>query len=177
MALRASDLLSGERVVMSKRARLLAEETVGGRLYLTGFRLVFRARGTHLGILLPTIKDLRQVPAGRRQQLDILTEGQQFTFVMRGVLRLIAETVLRVDTDADRTKRLADIAMAQLPTICGDPAIARRIEASSDSAFTTLTYHDAADAITQAVPSAPHTPTNTAAALNLAELLRDERCV
>lgn len=132
MALREADLLSGERVMLSKRAKLItgidttgyggpdseppAGETgtvaldggqaVAGRLYLTNLRLVFRARGGHpdgrVGVQLPTVKDIRYAPAGRRSQLDVVTGPRRFTFLVRGgVLRLVAAIVLRVDVHAE----------------------------------------------------------------------------
>lgn len=184
-----SDLLPGERVVLRRNARMLpgtaearaaqaedgqaedgqAEDgqEVGGRLYLTSYRLVFRARTAHapyrtVSVFLPTVKDIRHTPAGRKWRVEFRTGTDGFTFVVRGVLRLIAETVLRVDADAIHVKHLAELALADLPTACGDPTVLQRLHGET-SAPPRLTLRDA-----QLIESA--------GATNLAELLRDGRC-
>ncbi len=173
MALNGSHLLPGERVVTSRRATALVRPGGGapdpagddgtpaaGRLYLTNLRLVFLPRSARrlpgrLGILLPTVRDLRHTPAGRRWRLDVVTGTQQFSFVVRGVLRLIAETVLRVDVSPAQLAHLAGLARRDLPRTCG----AAPLPGTAAETATT--------------PAAPLL--DTASALNLAELLRDAR--
>ncbi|MDI5961363.1 GRAM domain-containing protein [Streptomyces sp. SL54] len=172
--LTGAGLLPGERVVLGRNARMLpgtdeaeAGEVVAGRLYLTDYRLVFRARTAHVpyrtvSVLLPTVKDIRRTAAGRKWRVDFVTGTQCFTFVVRGVLRLIAETVLRVDADPAQVKRLAGLALADVTAACGDPTVLHRIHAETP-APSGLTPGDA------------HL-IESAGATNLAELLRDERC-
>lgn len=118
MGLRDEDLLPGESVVLSKSANAMIRvsefglsrfafdrimvatglgdvEAIGGKLYVTDCRVVFkshavnRARGA-FSIFLPTVRDLRDTSAGIKRQLELASATQRFTFVIWGVPKVIA---------------------------------------------------------------------------------------
>jgi hypothetical protein len=175
MGLNGADLLPDEKVMTSRRARAVTAddgEATGGRLYLTNYRLVFRPRGARrtpggTAVLLPTVKDLRHTPDGRRERLEVVTGTQRLTFTVRGALRLIAAIVLRVDVDAERLRQIAGAALSGLPAACADPEVARRV-AEAHPGLATLPSPQAAIALSGTLPTTPAT-------LNLAEFLTDER--
>lgn len=114
---------------------LAGVEGIGGRLYLTNYRLVFkshavnRVRGT-FSIFLPTIRDARNTSSGLKRQLEIGTGTQRFTFVVWGVPALIAA----IDDARGALSRAAVAALADLAVEHGDRLgdgleTARRIEA------------------------------------------------
>src|SRR5258708_11739103 len=70
-------------------------EAVGGQLYLTNLRLVFRVhRANRLrgGFTIPlsSITQVRDTSSGLRRQIEIVTPVERFTFVVWGVAKLIA---------------------------------------------------------------------------------------
>lgn len=112
MALSGSELLPGEQVLVSKNASavvgivqagpgsmgsvgMTGTEAVGGQLYLTNLRLVFRVhRANRLrgGFTIPlsSITQVRDTSSGLRRQIEIVTPVERFTFVVWGVAKLIA---------------------------------------------------------------------------------------
>ncbi|WP_055695651.1 hypothetical protein [Streptomyces prasinopilosus] len=70
------------------------KEAIGGRLHLTNLRLVFRShavnrvRGT-FSVFLPCVEEVRNTSSGITRRVTVSTAGQDFTFVVWGVPRLI----------------------------------------------------------------------------------------
>jgi hypothetical protein len=107
-----SELLPGEHVLVSKHANavvgivqagpglrgsagMTGTEAVGGQLYLTDLRLIFRAHRVNrlrggFTISLSSITQVRDTSSGLRRQVEIVTPLERFTFVVWGVATLIA---------------------------------------------------------------------------------------
>ncbi|MGW0969639.1 hypothetical protein [Streptomyces sp. NPDC002516] len=138
--LNSEDLLPGEGIILRKNANAVIDvraaglsrfafddlmwlvgmrnkEAIGGRLYLTNYRLVFtshrfnRVRGT-FSIFLPCIEELRNSSMAATRQITVSTGTQDFTFVVWGVPRLI-ETVEACRAEFDTTY-VADLAATAL---------------------------------------------------------------
>ena len=112
MPLSESELLPGEHVLVSKNANAVVEivqagpgsmssvditgtEAVGGQLYLTDLRLIFRAHRVNrlrggFTIPLSTITQVRDTSSGLRRQIEIVTPLERFTFIVWGAAQLIA---------------------------------------------------------------------------------------
>ncbi|MFH8391464.1 hypothetical protein [Streptomyces sp. NPDC018036] len=140
--LNSEDLLPGEGIILRKNANAVIDvraaglsrfafddlmwlvgmrnkEAIGGRLYLTNYRLVFkshrfnRVRGT-FSIFLPCIEEVRNSSMAATRQVTVSTGTQDFTFVVWGVPQLI-ETVdaCRAEFDATYVADLAATAVAE----------------------------------------------------------------
>jgi hypothetical protein len=113
VSLSESELLPGEHVLVSKNANavvgivqagpgsmgsvgMTGTDAVGGQLYLTDLRLIFRAHHVNrlrggFTIPLSTITHVRDTSSGLRRQIEITTPLERFTFVVWGVAKLIAQ--------------------------------------------------------------------------------------
>ncbi|MEU9135237.1 hypothetical protein AB0D33_04550 [Streptomyces sp. NPDC048404] len=140
--LNSADLLPGEGIILRKNANAVIDvrqaglsrfafddlmwlvgmrnkEAIGGRLYLTNYRLVFtshrfnRVRGT-FSVFLPCIEEVRDSSIAATRQLTVHTGTQDFTFVVWGIPRLI-ETVdqCRAEFDDAYVADLAELALAE----------------------------------------------------------------
>jgi hypothetical protein len=148
MRLDAADLLPGELVVVSKNANALVRvsdvglkrlpydqgmkllgldgmEALGGKLYLSNFRLLFashafnRATG-RLSIFLPSVVAVNNTSRGLSKKLEVRTALQSFEFVVWGVPALI-ESIdkQRQALSHDEASRLLD-QVAHAPATVGD---------------------------------------------------------
>jgi hypothetical protein len=199
MALRAEELLPTEAVLLTKNANavirldefglsrfafdglmgvvgMYGKEAIGGRLYLTNYRLLFkshaanRARGA-FSVFLPTVRELRDTSSGIKRQIGVATATQGFTFVVWGVPALIAAIKgAKAGLDSPAVKRLADLAVAHRARLGDGLQIAQGLEAAN-AALTVLTHRDAAAQLEQAIRQGLG-PVSLTAALNLSELLR-----
>ncbi|MEU9099577.1 hypothetical protein [Streptomyces sp. NPDC048361] len=142
MALRVDDLLPGEVVQLTKKANAVVNvseagltrfsrdqlmwmvgmqgsEAIGGKLYVTNYRLVFcshfanRATG-RFSLFLPVISAVRDSSWGVRRQIEVSTRTHQFSFIAWGIPRLTATIEgLRQDWSPDRVTWLAETATAE----------------------------------------------------------------
>jgi|SRR6185312_311999 len=139
MGLREEDLLPGETVLLGKSANAMIRvselglsrfafdrvmvgagfgdvEAIGGKLYVTDCRVVFKSHAANrvrgaFSIFLPTVRDLRDTSAGLKRQLELGTATQRFTFVIWGVPKVIAAIEgARGRLDAAAVSRLAESA-------------------------------------------------------------------
>ncbi|MFF3448570.1 hypothetical protein ACFYXJ_15735 [Streptomyces sp. NPDC002667] len=140
--LNSEDLLPGEGIILRKNANAVIDvraaglsrfafddlmwlvgmrnkEAIGGRLYLTNYRLVFkshrfnRVRGT-FSIFLPCIEELRNSSMAATRQVTVSTGTQDFTFVVWGVPQLIESVdACRAEFDATYVADLAATALAE----------------------------------------------------------------
>ena len=119
MNVEARDLLSDERVVLSKRANSVVryteqglqrvaalhtvlqafgwggKEAIGGKLHLTSYRLLFKSHKINrltgsFSIFLPTIRGVRNSSRGLVRRVTVTVAGQEHEFVVWGVPRLVA---------------------------------------------------------------------------------------
>jgi hypothetical protein len=132
MALDSSDLLPGEAVVLRKNANavialadygltpfsggigkameligMAGAEAIGGRLYLTNYRLLFMAHGLNRvrgasSLYLPHIQEIRNSSSGLIRRVTIVTTTHQAVFVVWGVAALI-NAVNRARAELDPT--------------------------------------------------------------------------
>ncbi|MEU7425721.1 hypothetical protein [Streptomyces sp. NPDC040750] len=101
------------------------KEAIGGRMYLTNYRLVFkshrfnRVRGT-FSVFLPTIEEVRDASFAVTRQVTVSTAMQDFTFVVWGIPQLI-DTIdeCRAEFDGAYTAELARLVLAE-PWKIGD---------------------------------------------------------
>ncbi|MFE4695840.1 hypothetical protein ACFRIC_02000 [Streptomyces sp. NPDC056738] len=136
------DLLPGEGIILRKNANAVIDvrqaglsrfafddlmwlvgmrnkEAIGGRLYLTNYRMVFtshrfnRVRGS-FSIFLPCVEEVRDSSFAATRQITVHTGTQDFTFVVWGIPRLL-ETVdeCRAEFDASYVADLAAMALAE----------------------------------------------------------------
>jgi hypothetical protein len=146
--LRTEDLLPGEGIILRKNANAVIDvseaglsrfafddllwlvgmrgkEAIGGRLYLTNYRIVFKAhrfnrlRGSY-SIFLPSIEEVRDASVAVTRQATVFTAMQHFTFVVWGIPQLI-ETIdrCRAEFDDSYTAELAELVLAE-PWKSGD---------------------------------------------------------
>lgn len=142
------DLLPGEGIILRKNANAVIDvreaglsrfafddlmwlvgmrgkEAIGGRIYLTNYRLVFKAhrfnrvRGT-FSVFLPTIEEVRDASFAVTRQVTVSTAMQDFTFVVWGIPQLI-DTMdeCRAEFDGAYTAELATLVLAE-PWKIGD---------------------------------------------------------
>ncbi|MEU2854583.1 hypothetical protein [Streptomyces syringium] len=158
MALSANDLLPGEVVQVSKNANVVitvdevglsrfafdqlmwmvglqGKEAIGGRLYVTNYRLVFnshpfnRLRG-RFSIFFPLVAGVRDTSSGIKRQIELSTGTHRFTFVVWGVPALIAAIDrIRQGLGPGQAEWLARAAVANSSQAGEGLRIARRIEA------------------------------------------------
>jgi hypothetical protein len=130
MALDSADLLPGEAVVLRKNANavialadyglapfsggigkamdligMAGAEAIGGRLYLTNYRLLFMAHGFNRvrgasSLYLPHIQEIHNSSAGLIRRMTVTTTTQQAVFIVWGVAALI-DKVNRAKADLD----------------------------------------------------------------------------
>lgn len=137
MDVRPEDLLSGEKVLMTKSANALVNikeyslsrffaddllclmgmkniEGIGGKLYLTNYRLLFKSHAFNrltgkFSIALPTIQSVNDTSRFIMKRIQVATETETFQFVVWGIPELIAAI------DKARTE-LTNIEVEQLQT-------------------------------------------------------------
>ncbi|MGW1536441.1 hypothetical protein [Streptomyces aureus] len=140
--LRSGDLLPGEGIILRKNANAVIDvraaglsrfafddlmwlvgmrnaEAIGGRLYLTNYRLVFKAhrfnrvRGT-FSVFLPCVEEVRDSSFAATRQITVHTGTQDFTFVVWGIPHLL-DTIdaCRAEFDDMYVADLAGLAMAE----------------------------------------------------------------
>jgi len=198
MAIDEAQLLTGEAVSFSKSVNLIIQvadagltrfaadhamarvglkdqEGIGGRLHLTNYRLIFKAHAANrmhgsVSVFLPTIREVKNTSSGLKRQVDIVTGGQHFTFVVWGIPKLIAaiEAASGALTPAD-TARIADLAVAAPQLVSDGLVISTGIEAVN-TALTRLTHRSAAAAIAKTIGPESNS-IQRAGAANLTELL------
>ncbi|MFF8538031.1 hypothetical protein ACN6K9_002466 [Streptomyces sp. SAS_267] len=164
--LNSADLLPGEGIILRKNANAVIDvrqaglsrfafddlmwlvgmrnkEAIGGRLYLTNYRLVFtshrfnRVRGT-FSVFLPCIEEVRDSSFAATRQLAVHTGTQDFTFVVWGIPRLIeAVDECRAEFDDAYVADLAELALAE-PWKLG-------------AGFRTVVHHEALNVVLSAV--------------------------
>ncbi|MGW1746932.1 hypothetical protein ACWCRD_15240 [Streptomyces sp. NPDC002092] len=140
--LKPEELLPGEGIILRKNANAVIDlreaglsrfafddlmwlvgmqgkEAIGGRIYLTNYRLVFkshrfnRVRGT-FSVFLPAIEEVRDASFAVTRQVAISTGMQDSTFVVWGVPRLIeAIEQCRAEFDPAYTVELAALVLAE----------------------------------------------------------------
>ncbi|MFJ8108315.1 hypothetical protein [Streptomyces sp. NPDC096132] len=197
------DLLPGEGIILRKNANAVitvraaglsrfafddlmwlvgmrGKEAIGGRLYLTNYRLVFkshrfnRVRGT-FSIFLPTIEEVRDASFAVTRQVTVSTALQDATFVVWGIPQLI-ETIdqCRAEFDPAYTADLAALVLAEpwksgggLQTVAHYEALNKGLSAARrwGDDFT-----EAASAVAHSIDSRSN-HADVAAALHVAELL------
>jgi hypothetical protein len=200
MGLREEDLLPGEEVVLGKSANAMIRvsefglsrfafdrvmvamglgdaEAIGGRLYVTDCRVVFkshaanRARGA-FSIFLPTVRDLHDTSAGIKRQLEVSSATQRFTFVIWGIPKVIAAIEdARARLDPAAVSRLAELATAHSAQLGEGLQTAAGLE-TVNRLLTGFTHPDtgAAPAEPGALAQAGLSGAGMSTALNLAEL-------
>ncbi|MFF1812749.1 hypothetical protein ACFVXW_27190 [Streptomyces sp. NPDC058251] len=136
------DLLPGEGIILRKNANAVIDvreaglsrfafddlmwlvgmrgkEAIGGRVYLTNYRLVFKAhrfnrvRGT-FSVFLPSIEEVRDSSFAVTRQATVSTATQDLTFVVWGVPQLI-DTIdqCRAEFDDAYITELATLVLAE----------------------------------------------------------------
>lgn len=164
--LNSEDLLPGEGIILRKNANAVIDvraaglsrfafddlmwlvgmrnkEAIGGRLYLTNYRLVFkshrfnRVRGT-FSMFLPCIEEVRNSSVAATRQVTVRTGTQDFTFVVWGIPQLI-ETVDRCRAEFDDAY-VADLA-----------AMALAEPGKLGAGFQTVARHEAVNVLMNAV--------------------------
>ncbi|WP_212529033.1 hypothetical protein [Actinospica durhamensis] len=200
MDLGEEDLLPSETVVLSKSANAMVRvsefglsrfafdrvmvaaglggvEAIGGKLYVTDCRVVFKSHAVNrvrgaFSVFLPTVRDLRDTSSGIKRQLELASASQRFTFVVWGVPKVIAAIEdARARLDPAAVSRLAESATAHSARLGEGLQTAAGIE-TVNRFLTGLTHPG-----TGGAPSAPGTLAQTglsgagmSTALNLAEL-------
>jgi hypothetical protein len=119
MDINLTELLSGESVIISKLANSVIElkeyelkrlpydqlmalsgfkgkEAIGGQLYLTNYRLIFKSHSLNrlrgkFSIFLPTIQETKNNSSFLSKKLEVVTQTQRFEFVVWGVPELITK--------------------------------------------------------------------------------------
>lgn len=144
MLLSESELLPGEHVLVSKHANavvgivqagpgslgsvgMTGTEVVGGQLYLTDLRLIFRAHRVNrlqggFTISLSSVTQVRDTSSGLRRQVEIVTPLERFTFVVWGVATLIARIEALRSAVAVKTGNTAVLQVRQAAR-SGRPAV------------------------------------------------------
>lgn len=117
MALAQEDLLPEEELLLSKATNAVirptehglarfpfdkymplvgmeGREAIGGKLYLTSYRLLFKAHGVNrvkgeFSIFLPTVRDAADASRGVTRKIRIDTPSQEYEFVIWGVRRFL----------------------------------------------------------------------------------------
>lgn len=113
MQLEQQDLFKGERVVMERKANAIIDfkdfgmkkikyspfrkhEAIGGKLYVTNYRLIFkshainRVRGMY-SILLPTIQFVKDASVLVVKKIEVLSKDNTYIFVVWGIKELLEE--------------------------------------------------------------------------------------
>ena len=156
LTLGPADLLDGERVVAVKNVSVIVQiheyglsplfggspmpwrrglESIGGRLHLTNYRLVFSAHPVNrlkgrFSILLPTISEARNVSLVLSRKIRGSTAAQDYTFQVWGIPRLLAAIEqTRAALGPDQVQRLAVLIGAEPAKVIGDLEIRRALEA------------------------------------------------
>ncbi|MGW3909913.1 hypothetical protein ACWEBX_00025 [Streptomyces sp. NPDC005070] len=139
---KSEDLLPGEGIILRKNANAVIDvrqaglsrfafddlmwlvgmrnkEAIGGRLYLTNYRLVFtshrfnRVCGT-FSVFLPCIDEVRDSSFAATRQVTVHTGTQDFTFVVWGIPRLLdAVDECRAEFDDAYVADLAAMVLAE----------------------------------------------------------------
>jgi hypothetical protein len=142
------DLLSGEKVVLSKGANAIikidehglsrfafdqlmwtvgmkGKEAIGGKLHLTNYRLIFKSHAVNrlkgkFSIFLPTIQDVKDVSFLITKKIAVMTQTQRFEFVVWGIPELIsAIESTRNNLNPQQTEFLRTAAVANYQK-CGE---------------------------------------------------------
>jgi len=193
MSLDTTDLLPDETVLLSKKANALikpdehglsrfafdhlmgtvgmaGQEAIGGHLYLTSYRLLFKAHAVNrlrgeFSIFLPTIQQVRNASSGIARKAEIVTGTQRYTYVVWGVPAVIAAIDrARTALDPAAVARMTSLAVEH-PEALGDGLeVAGGIEAVNRT-LTQMTHPFTAAQFDGFAPLSKST------ALNLTELL------
>jgi hypothetical protein len=152
-----SELLGGESVLLTKRANAIVRpteyglgrfpfdkymglvgmkgrEALGGKLYLTSYRLVFKSHQLNrltgsLSVLLPSICGIRDASTAITRKVSIQTASQDYEFVIWGISGFLAALeAQRAALDEGGKLRLL-AAIAERPSALGsDLEIARTVD-------------------------------------------------
>lgn len=151
MKVEDSDLLPGERVIVSKPANAIVrldeyglsrfpadqlmrvmgfagKEAIGGRLHLTSFRLLFKSHRVNrvtgaFSIYLPTITGLADRSRWIAKKLQVATRSQTFEFVVWGVPDFIAG--IQAQAAQVTTGQARELAAAQAGGMAKNPTFVK----------------------------------------------------
>ncbi len=141
-------LLQGEMVIETKNANFLlrlkkhglsrfgedmgtkllalhGQESLGGHLYLTNFRLFFqthklnRLTGT-LSVFLPSIIETKNNSSFITKKIEVMTSDYTFEFIVWGIPKLMAEIVSASNAITPAEIAALRIAVQNSPEKCGD---------------------------------------------------------
>jgi hypothetical protein len=146
MRIKPEDLLPAESVVEGKNANLIlrptdylmapivddplrrrlglsGQEGIGGRLYLTSYRLIFKSHAINrvtgsVSIFLPTITGLQDTSRGLSKRLTVHTTMLDYDLVVWGVRKLIEAINQQVEITAATPERWREV----VGLIRADPA-------------------------------------------------------
>lgn len=113
MQLEQNDLFKGERVVIERKANAIINfedfgmkkikgspfrktEAIGGKLYVTNYRLIFKSHSLNrvkgmYSILLPTIQSVRDISFLLMKKIEVISNGNTYVFVVWGIKELLEE--------------------------------------------------------------------------------------
>lgn len=100
-------------------------ESIGGKLYLTNFRLFFQSHrinrftGT-LSIFLPTIIETKDTSHFVSKIMEVVTPSHAFGFVVWGIPKLVAAITAARDSLSPAQSEALRIATCNAPEKCGD---------------------------------------------------------
>ncbi|MEH7248162.1 GRAM domain-containing protein [Neobacillus niacini] len=125
MSLERGEWLDGERIILERKANLMinikdygmkkkftpsSQEAIGGKLYLSNYRLIFkshpinRVKGTY-SILLPTVRSVRDSSGLLMKKIEVNVNGKPFEFVVWGRKELLTKIEELKNNLSDQEKR------------------------------------------------------------------------
>ncbi|MEH7111624.1 GRAM domain-containing protein [Neobacillus niacini] len=125
MSLERDEWLDGERIILERKANLMinikdygmkkkftpsSQEAIGGKLYLSNYRLIFkshpinRVKGTY-SILLPTVRSVRDSSGLLMKKIEVNVSGNSFEFVVWGRKELLTKIEELKSNLSDQEKR------------------------------------------------------------------------
>jgi hypothetical protein len=195
MGLMPDDLLPGEHLVLDKAANAVisiaehglsrfafdrymglvgmkGKEAIGGRLYLTDCRLIFKSHAVNrltgkFSVFLPTIVDVKDTSGFIAKKMEVATRAQKLEFVVWGIPELMAAIRTQRDLLGPPQRALLRAAVAANYARCGDGLkISRALEAINVGLLTAQKIHD--------LISLAQNPLELSSALSLFELFSEE---
>ena len=101
------------------------KESIGGRLYLTNFRLFFHSHSVNrftgsLSIFLPNIIEMKDNSGLITRIMEVVTSGYSFEFIVWGIPKLMIEIAAAQGSLSPAQTEDLRIAVSNSPEKCGD---------------------------------------------------------
>lgn len=104
---------------------MVGQEAIGGKLYLTNFRLFFQSHSVNrfngaFSIFLPSIVETKNTSRFVTKKMEVATPSYRFEFVVWGIPALMAATASARGALTPAELETLEVAVRTAPEKCGD---------------------------------------------------------